>query len=235
VRLRREALAAAAALALVISGCVPQSTTPDVDDFAFDSFSANYTLVRDADGGSMLRTVERMTAVFPETDQNRGIVRSIPVFPDVDTIGLEVVAVTDGDGVRRPFELEEHYDSLAVIVAVPEGEFVHGEQTYVITYQQRGVIESFSGDDGPQIFIWEVNGRDWRQPFGVVSVEVELAGELAGRVYNEPFCYVAADDEDAQFDCAVTGGEGFYDAEQTDLEPGESLHIAIEFQPGTFG
>ncbi|WP_447587764.1 hypothetical protein [Microbacterium lacticum] len=49
-----------------------------VDDFTFDSFDADYTLTRADDGTSRLRAVETIVAVFPETDQNRGIRRAIP-------------------------------------------------------------------------------------------------------------------------------------------------------------
>lgn len=37
----------------------------DVDDFTFDSMTADYTLSRDADGTSHLDVVEQIVAVFP--------------------------------------------------------------------------------------------------------------------------------------------------------------------------
>ncbi|MGO8609358.1 hypothetical protein ACC848_41075, partial [Rhizobium johnstonii] len=38
----------------------------DVDDFTFDSMTADYTLTRDDEGVSRLAVVEQIVAVFPE-------------------------------------------------------------------------------------------------------------------------------------------------------------------------
>lgn len=233
MRLRREALAVAAALALVLSGCTPTANpaVPDVQDFEFDTFHAQLILLRDGDGGSTLRTIETMTAIFPEEDQNRGIVRTIETYPSADLVGFEMIGVTDGAGTRRPFEIEQTQNVVTIVVAVPEGEFVHGEQTYEITYQRREVIDAYSE---VQHFATDVNGVGWAQPFGTVTADLELVGDLATAVYNEPFCYVRTEWGDPDFECDVSGGEGFYQAVQTDLEPGETLHFYLEFQPGTF-
>jgi hypothetical protein len=223
-------------VALALSGCglpaQPESTpAADIQDFEFDSFDASYVLLRGDDGGSLLRTTERMTPVFPEYDQNRGIARGIPVVPSAAAVGFEVIEVTDGAGTRRPFEIDEVDGLVQIVVAVPEGEFVHGEQTYEITYQQRGVID---GIGESQRFSWDVNGDGWAQPFGSVSATIELADDLAGRVFGEPFCYVHGNDDPLD-DCTVRGADGLYVADVEDLEPGRSLHVVVEFEPGTFG
>lgn len=234
MRHRRGALAAAAALTLLLSGCTQPGTdpVPDIQDFEFDTFDAQYILLRAADGGSTLRTIETMTAIFPEDDQNRGIVRTIETYPTSDFVGFEMIGVTDGAGTRRPFEIEQTASVITIVIAVPDGEFVHGEQTYEITYQRRGVIDAYGE---VQHFATDVNGVGWAQPFGTVTAELELVGDLATAVYNEPFCYQRTEYGDPDFECDVRGGEGFYEAELNDLEPGESLHFYLEFQPGTFG
>ena len=218
----------------LLSGCTlvaPEAGAADVDDFEIDSFEADYVLLRDEDGGSRLRTTERITAVFPDIDQNRGIVRSIPATPSAEAIGFEIVEVTDGEGTRRPFEVEQVEGSVDVVVAVPEGEFVHGEQTYVLTYQQRGVIsDALEGQE----FSWDVNGTGWAQPFGSVSAQVEIVGDLAASVYSVPFCYVSTSGVEID-DCTVRGGDGLYLVEAEDLGAGDSLHLVVQFEAGTFG
>ena len=52
--------------------------TASVDDFSYDSFDADYYLVRSAAGTSVLYTTETIVARFPDFDQNKGIVRRIP-------------------------------------------------------------------------------------------------------------------------------------------------------------
>ena len=229
----RGAVALAAILALALSGCALSESAPsdDIQAFEFDSFDASYVLLRGEDGDSLLRTTERMTAVFPEYDQNRGIRRGIEISPNAAAVGFEVVEVTDGAGTRRPFEIGEADGLVEITIAVPEGEFVHGEQTYEITYQQRGVI---GGIGESQNFSWDVNGDGWPQRFGSVSATVELGDDLAGRVFGEPFCYVHGDDAPLD-DCEVRGADGLYLAEVEDLEPRRSLHVVVEFEPGTFG
>jgi hypothetical protein len=49
-----------------------------VDDFSFASLDVEYTLTRAENGTSRMRVVETFVAVFPETDQNHGMRRSIP-------------------------------------------------------------------------------------------------------------------------------------------------------------
>jgi hypothetical protein len=229
----RAAAALAAIVALALSGCALSERAPSADtqDFEFDSFDAGYVLLRGDDGDSLLRTTERMTAVFPEYDQNRGIRRAIEVFPSAAAVGFEVVEVTDGEGTGRPFEVDEADGLVEITIAVPEGEFVHGEQTYEVTYQQRGVI---TGIGESQKFSWDVNGDGWPQPFGSVSATIQLADDLAGHVFGEPFCYIHGDDAPLG-DCSVRGADGLFIAEVEDLEPNRSLHVVVEFEPGTFG
>ena len=77
--MRRLGTLIALLAAIILGASVPASAaTGDVDDFTFDSFTADYTLTRDADGTSHLAVVEEIVAVFPDADQNRGIRRLLP-------------------------------------------------------------------------------------------------------------------------------------------------------------
>ncbi len=61
-----------------VAATVPQypdalpSAVVGVDDFVFESFTADYYLDVDEEGRSVLTTVETFVAVFPDFDQNRG-------------------------------------------------------------------------------------------------------------------------------------------------------------------
>ena len=54
------------------------SAFADVDNFYFQDFTADYYLSRDEEGVSHLKVVEKLTAVFPSFNQNKGICRDIP-------------------------------------------------------------------------------------------------------------------------------------------------------------
>jgi hypothetical protein len=232
------------ATALLLAGCFVPPTigepepsavatdrptdAPDVDAFEFVSFDALYTLGRDADGVSTLTTVETLVPVFPEYDQNRGIARSLPADYQGHSTEISVISVTDDDGSPRDFEIEREGDYVVIVMAVPEGQYVHGEQTYVLTYEQRRVIGDFA--TGLE-FYWDVNGQ-WPQPFGTVSARLEIDPAIAADVVAADGCYFGPIGSTER--CELQGGEGSYFAEVTDLGPGEGLTIAVGFAPGTF-
>ena len=70
-------------------GVVPTYAS-STNDFYFDDFTGDYYLSRDKEGVSHLRVVEQLTAVFPEYEQNKGIlevaVDANPVNVDFDFV-----------------------------------------------------------------------------------------------------------------------------------------------------
>lgn len=208
----------------------------DVNDFTIESFDAEYRLGRDGEGRSTLHTVERITAVFPDFDQNRGLIRDLVRVYDGHETDIEVRSVTDERGNPRPFETEQYGDFLSVIMAVPEGSYVHGAQTYVVEYAQRDVTRFFentgTGSAGTDEFYWDVNGTDWSQPFGRVSARLTLEGDLAEAFTGDAACYRGRFGSNAG--CEVTAEGRALVVDERDLGPYENVTIAAGFEPGTF-
>jgi hypothetical protein len=136
----------------------------DVSDFTFESLDVQYYLGRDDAGHSTLRTVETFVALFPDFDQNRGMVRNIPLsYGGTDPLDprrvdtqVHFVGVTDQDG--NPVHWETHDDDPRFLnIAVGTDEFVHGRTTYVLEYTQQDVTRHFE-DTGDDEFYWDVNG-----------------------------------------------------------------------------
>ena len=203
----------------------------DVDDFEVASFDAAYTLDRDADGRSSLRTVETIVTIFPDFDQNRGFIRDIPrVYNDIDT-EVEVVSVTDQHGLSRPFSVEVSGDFLSVTMAVPEGSFVHGEQHYVLEYTQRDVTRAFA-DTGVDEFYWDVNGIAWAQPFGRVSATLTLSDELTRALTGSMSCYLGS--HGSRDTCAIALSGSTISVEVGALAPHQNVSFAIAFETSTF-
>ncbi|WP_353815583.1 DUF2207 family protein [Agromyces sp. SYSU T00266] len=207
----------------------------DVDDFTFASFDAVYELGRDEGGRSTLRTTETLVAVFPEYDQNRGIRRAIPRTYDGHPTDIHVLSVFDQDGASRSFETERSEDGEFELITIAADDFVHGEQTYVITYDQRNV--TFDPDDlDLQEFYWDVNGTGWRQPFGVVRAEVRLEPDLVEAFTGDVACYSGY--EGSSTPCASLevqpDGEPVVLARADALGPYQNLTVALGFRPGTF-
>lgn len=208
-----------------------------VDDFEFDSFDAVYELSRGDDGRSLLRTTETLVAVFPEYDQNRGIRRALVTDYKGHSTGIDVVSVTDENGVPRSYEIstdDEGFTSLTI--AVPQGQYVHGEQTYVIEYTQRDVTSTATDlRDGVtrDEFYWDTNGTGWAQPFGTVSATVLVAADLRPSLTGEAYCYYGYEGSTDQCTIAPTGDGGFTASVQ-DLFSYQNMTVVVAFEEGTF-
>jgi uncharacterized membrane protein YgcG len=214
----------------------PVSAVPaGVDDFVFASFDAVYELSRDEAKRSVLDTTETLVAVFPEIDQNRGIRRAIPLHYDGHPTDIEVQSVTDAAGEPRGFEVERDEEGEFLLVTVRADDYVHGEQTYVITYRQHNVTH-VPDDAAIDEFYWDVNGTGWAQPFERVSAELRMSEEVADGFNGDVACYRG-------WFGSTTPCESLEVAESlppvvsaatTAIRPYENLTIAAGFEPGTF-
>jgi len=203
----------------------------DLDDFAIESFHADYRLSRDASGHARLDVVETIVAFFPVVDQNRGFYRDIPEYRHGVQLHTEVESVVDENGDPVPYETEYYYDFFSV--ALGDDSFVNGRQTYVITYRQVDVIEYFEDVDADE-FYWDVNGTGWAQLFGPTSVTLTVDAELAPALTGEQACYTFdACDEPIEVTPQPDGSVVVTAGEQG-LQPNESLTIAVGFAAGTF-
>ena len=210
-----------------------------VDDFTFASLDAEYLLDRDDDGHSTLAANETLVAEFPEIDQNHGIRRNIPTHYRGQPTGVKIDSVTDENGAERDYETETIEDDSGeeyLSVTVAEDGFVHGTQTYIISYSQRHVA-LFPDDSAGEDFYWEVNGTGWAQPFGTVSATVRVAPELVPALTGQTACYQGGAESEAACDAldgAAAGDEWVIEAAARDLAPHEGLAVAVEFADGTF-
>lgn len=218
---------------------VPVAVATGVDDFSFASMNADYRLGRDDEGHSTLATTETLVAEFPETDQNHGIRRQIPTHYRGEPTELSIVSVTDETGRERDYETDTDSDDSNneyLIVTIAEDGFVHGEQTYVISYTQKNIAH-YPDDTPDEEFFWEVNGTGWAQPFGTVSATVHVAADLVPALTGQAACYQGASTSGAACDAlesAADGDEWVVQATASDLAPYEGLALAVGFDEGTF-
>ena len=185
--------AAPAAAAAPTSGlAAPTSAVPaSVENFTYDSFDADYYLVRGTGGQSHLFTTETIVARFPEFDQNKGIVRAIPKADSGIAHDTRVVSVTGAGGAPIPWWTEEDEDWVYVLTG--DDSYVRGAQTYVISYTMSDVVLRYEDTDADE-FYWDTVGTDHAQPFGSVTAHVHIAGDAAAGVLpDRAFCYSGPD------------------------------------------
>lgn len=216
------------ALGLGIPALAPDApAVGGVEDYEFDSFDAVIELGLDDEGRSTATITETLVAVFPDFDQNRGIIRAIPLSDQGYRYGLEVVSVTDDDGA--PVEWERDDDDGFAVLALGTDEFVQGRQTYVIEYELHDVIRHFA-DTGGDEFVWDVNGDGWAQRFGSVRAEVLVSPALAASLTGRAVCYAGLGD--IREPCEIEQQDARFVATAGPLEPFRTLTVAIGFEGG---
>jgi uncharacterized membrane protein YgcG len=202
----------------------------DTSDFTFDSFDAVYDLGLTGDQRSKATVTETLVAEFPDFDQNHGILRVIPVVYDGHPIRLKVQSVRDANG--NDWNFETNVDDENITLQIGDGdEYVHGQQTYVITYTVENVTRYFPDTDDDE-FYWDTNGLQWGQPFGEVSATVKLHDGLAGALQSTD-CYFGSDGQ--ANGCEISDGtDGTVTAHVSDVGSYQNMTIALGFPQGTF-
>lgn len=235
-------------------GAAALRVAASVDDFAYDSFEADYWLGRDAGGRSQLYTTETIVARFPDFDQNKGIVRWIPQADSGIAHNPMIVSVTGAGGDPIPWWTEQ--DEEFVYVLTGDDTYVRGAQTYIITYVMTDVVLRYEDTDADEFF-WDTVGTDHAQPFGEVRAYVHVLGDAAaGLQPDRVYCYTGPAESTERCDIQAAPptappdeiavwalGHGItaaaepqlaFTAGDTSLGPDENVTVAIGFELGTF-
>lgn len=247
---RVAALVVASAIIALVAGPVAATAAiaaqSGVEDFSFDSYDADYYLSRDAANHAMLKTVETFVARFPNFDQNRGIIRSIPDDYNGVPLHTTVASVTDGAGKAVPYAATD--DGSLTQLALGTNDFVHGRQTYQITYTQQNVVRHFANSNDDE-FYWDTNGTGFAQHFGSVTARVHVDASIASLLTGNQSCYRGAEGSTAKCDilrypaapasaapapAAPASTDTVFTAKTTGLGGNQTMTIAIGFTSGSF-
>ncbi|WP_449282583.1 DUF2207 domain-containing protein [Leucobacter sp.] len=228
--LRRLLMALGIALggALLTGVGIAAPAVADVSDFSYDSWHVEYRIGTDDDGRAVARVTETLTARFPDYDQNRGLVRGLPIDYEGASTDPRDFTVTDAAGEPIPFEIEEDDGFIAVLTG--DDRYVHGVQTYVIGYTLGDVI--LARDDGAaDEFYWDLTDFEHLQPIESFSAEISFSEDLAERLNGDARCYFGAPDSTAE--CTIEGDGGVFRASTPSLGSREGVTVAIGLQPGS--
>ena len=213
----------------LLAGLNPGPAHAGVDDFSFESLDVEYQLGRAEDGTSTLTVVETFVAIFPDFDQNRGMRRIIPESYQGAPLHPELVSITDENGAPRAEETESEEGFYWMTSRADD--YVHGRQTYVFTYTLDNVTRYFA-DTGADEFYWDVNGVAWPQPFGRITARVTMPDDLAGARTGAQACYVGY--QGSTQTCPIEDADGAVVASVENVQPYQTMTIAIGFDPDTF-
>lgn len=224
----------------VFNGSASAISGNSVNDFYFQSFSADYYLSRDEDGTSRLKVIERLTAVFPEYDQNHGITRLIP-YTNQDGQNLTMasdqnlqIQIKHNEISEEPYSVVSS-DGYFTIHIGDVDSYVHGRQIYELEYEFENVITEPKDNPGHQELYWDTNGNDWSQRFENVNVRVHFTDEeIANSFDGEVSCYVGKYKEKGIERCKVTPIADGIEFSAQNLNARENLTFDLEFDANTF-
>lgn len=226
--MKRFGLTIVFAFILAIALVMPAHAS--TNDFTISNFEADYYLARDGAKRSTLKTVERITAEFPQFDQNHGIERALPATYDGHTTGIRIESVLGPDGASVPYSTRE--DNGYLILRIGEADkYVHGTATYVITYVQRDVTKYFANTNANE-FYWDINGTQWYQTFGQVTARIHLSESLDANLTGAMACYYGY--SGSQDRCGISRESKAITATISNLRAGQNMTVAIGFAPNTF-
>lgn len=215
------------ALSIVgVLGFAPFASAQSLNNFVISSYDVDVQLSRDVEQHSVMNVKETIAADFPEYDQNHGLVRSFVKKYDGHGLAFNLESVTDAQGT----DLEYHWndDNLQIGNA---NTFVHGRQTYVISYTMHDTTRFYKDVNRDELY-WDMLGVDWQVPILQARVKLVVDGELQSALTGQNACYFGASHSAAR--CILAQNETEFISEASDLQPGEGIAVAIGFKPRTF-
>lgn len=153
------------ALLIISSLIFTNPSHASVDDFYFESMHVNYELSRDGENRSVMTVSETLTPVFPNFDQNRGIIRMIPLKYDGHSLDFQLISVKRDGVLANLYEnkIEDGHQKL-MIRDKSNSSYLHGKHTYEIVYRLRDVTHKPDDAEIDELY-WDVNGNSWSQTF----------------------------------------------------------------------
>lgn len=201
----------------------------NVENFDYAAWHLSYDVGLDADGRAVAEVTEELHAEFPEFDQNRGIIRSLPLRYQSAPAAPEHITVTDGSGAPVPFEVDNSDGFRSILIG--DDDFIHGSQTYVISYTLHDVMHTTQQADE---FYWDIIPSDRPQHIAEVTAQITLDAQLTAALTGSAACYVGTPQDSQACDIQRTDGdEAVFSIEQAGLPGGHGVTVAIGVEPGT--
>ena len=209
-----------------VLGLSAVTSARSLNNFTISSYDIEMNLSRDDEQRSTLAVKETVTADFPEYDQNHGLTRAFVKEYDGHSLSFDLKNVTDDRGN----ELEYHWDDDALQIGNAD-KFVHGQQTYVISYTMRDVTRYYK-DVGRDELYWDVLGLEWQVPISQVRVKLMVDDSLEKALTGDEACYVGKTGSTNR--CELVPDGATFTADASDLGAYQGMTMAIGFNQGTF-
>ncbi len=218
-------------LSIIFALCGPltASASTSTNTFTYTSFHADYYLGADKEGRSTLKTVETLTAVFPNKNQPYVVQRNLAENYDGHPTNLQIVSVTNQSGARLSYKVTEAKNE-KIVSLEHMAQSNNERQIYVITYTQRDVTK-YVASVAQHEFAWDATG-DQLQAVQSASVIVHMDANISPTLNKKVVCtrtYQGSSQE-----CMITEQGETVTASAQNLKRGENMAFSIGFTAGTF-
>lgn len=210
------------------SGAWAVEEVENTEKFRYHSWDLDYQVSLDSEGRAQAEVTETLEAKFPETDQNRGIIRSLPLRYQGAPAAPQDIRVTDDAGNDVPFEVEND-DGLRNIL-IGDDAFVHGDQTYVIDYTVDDVMHA---TDQADEFYWDLVPVDRMQAIDEVTAQISLDSALSSALTGSSACYLGSPDDTQPCSLEPGANNSGFTVSASELGSGQGITVAIGVEPGT--
>jgi len=186
-----------------------------------------YSIAMDLRKDGSMRVTETIDYDFDSSQNKHGIYRNIPtVFPYDDqyerVYPISHIRVSSPTGAPDDTKVE---DGKVTSIRVGDADkTVTGRQTYVLSYDVGGVVNSFQ--DHQELY-WNAIGTEWSVTIGQASATVKGPAAV-----QKTACYRGA--QGSTQTCATSIADGVGTFSQPELAPSEALTVVASFPAGTF-
>ena len=216
----------------------------NVNDFYFKDAQFDYYLEKATDGSSKMHVKEVLTAVFPETNQNHGITRTIP-YTNQGGENLTAESKSALNFSVKRNDKKEKYDSETengyFFFKIGDADrYVHGEQVYTLEYDFTNIITAFDSNNtitysadntAFQELYWDTNGTGWSQKFDSLTARVHLPRDIAKNILPKTSCYVGKYGASGTSRCIVSSDdETTYNIYAENATSGKAAETVITFK-----
>lgn len=202
----------------------------NVNNFEFSSFKGDYYLSKNAKGESVVEVKETFVANFPNYNQNKGMVRAIPVVYQNHPVNFELLSVKR-NGKSEPIYAQRVENNNKVIETGTD-DYLLGPQEFTFIYRMTNVTQDANSS---QEFYWNVIGNQFSQPFQSAEASIKMSPQVDSGFTKELRCFAGSTVQ--KINC-----QNWYDPQtQTahfkltePLPPESSLTVVAQFKPETF-
>lgn len=221
----------------------PNVGAATTNNFYFENAEFDYYLEK-TDSGSKMHVKEVLTAVFPETNQNHGITRSIPysnqsgknlTAASISALGLTVLR----NGAAEKVSKTETGNGVYTFYIGDSSTYVHGTQVYTLEYDFTNVITEFdisknmtwNGENADfQELYWDTNGTGWSQRFNSLTARLHLPADITKNLRSGTSCYVGAYGFSGSSRCTISSDdETTYNSAAKNATAGRGAEAVLTF------